>query len=172
MASSNDHLLLLLMVLGIDWAQPDGSCSGSVIWLQSDGGWGWGYLEGFLIHMSGRHLGWKFANRAGTAGALWESLSLSLFPHGDLGITGLITWWLEAPIETAPRETTRSYIALPNLPSELTSHMSLLQHSVPWESHRGPAKCKERGQRLHRLKRDVFKNLQTCFYISALYFLT
>lgn len=37
---------------------------------------------------------------AGTAGALWESLPPPpppLLPHGDLGITGLITWWLEAP---------------------------------------------------------------------------
>lgn len=62
-------------------------------------------------------------------------------------------------------ETIRTYIDLPSLASALTSHMALLQLSFPQKSHRGPAKCKERGQKRHRLMRGVFENLQMFLHL-------
>lgn len=65
-----------------------------------------GYLEGFLIHMSGRHLGYESTQtglqQLEVYGNLVCSLSLSLylslwilhmeaFPHGGLSVTVLIT---------------------------------------------------------------------------------
>lgn len=46
-------LLLSLLALVVGWAQLGDSPLGSLLWLQSGGGWRWGCLEGFLTATSG-----------------------------------------------------------------------------------------------------------------------
>lgn len=65
------------MVLGVDWAPLEGTCSGSLMWLLSDGGQGWRSLEGFIIHVSGIWAARTLQLMAGSTGATRASLSPS-----------------------------------------------------------------------------------------------
>lgn len=108
-----------------DWAQLGHSCSGFLVQLQLDDGWGWSWLKGrldqmprmvFSTCMSGTSVG-----MAGIVGG-W----LGLFPfnyvsrwlswassqHGGLKIVRHLTWWLAFPrvaILNLPPSTSMKY---------------------------------------------------------------